>query len=132
MNDLAASLGLGNLELVKKAAKRRQKIANIYRKEFKKVSGIQLLENKKDRISANWIFTMLVKKRNDFIKALKKKGIPAFVVHLRIDKNSVFGGIKKNLPDQEKFNRLQISIPVHENLSDKEVNLIVKTIKKGW
>jgi dTDP-4-amino-4,6-dideoxygalactose transaminase len=54
------------------------------------------------------------------------------VVHLRIDSNSVFGGITPNLLNQEKFNKHQVSIPIHENLSDEEINLVVKSIKSGF
>jgi perosamine synthetase len=60
------------------------------------------------------------------------KGIPASVVHLRIDRNSVFGGIREDLAGQAEFNEKQIAIPVHEKLSDDEIDLIVKTIKAGW
>ena len=54
------------------------------------------------------------------------------MVHLRIDHNSVFGGITPNLPNQEKFNQNQVAIPIHEGLSQEEVNNIINYIKKGW
>jgi perosamine synthetase len=132
MNDLAAALGLGNLEDLSQILDRRAKIAGKYREQLKDVPGLTLLNYKDDRKSSNWLFTMLVERREDFIRALQEKGIPSSVVHLRIDKNSVFGGIRKDLPNQEKFNELQISIPVHQGLNDEDVDLIIKTIKAGW
>ncbi len=132
MNDISASVGLGNLEDFKKNFERRQEIAKLYRKELKNVPGLKLLEYKDDRISAYWLFTILVKKRENFIRKLKSYGIPSSVVHQRIDKNSVFGGIKEDLCNQAKFDRDQISIPIHPGLSNEDVEFIIKGIKKGW
>jgi dTDP-4-amino-4,6-dideoxygalactose transaminase len=73
-----------------------------------------------------------VEKREDFIRKLAGQGIPASVVHLRIDHNSIFGGIKKNLLGQAEFNQKQVSIPVHENLKPEDLELIVSIIKSGW
>lgn len=132
MNDLAAAIGIGNLEDLPRNLRRRRQIAAYYRDELKNVPGIQLLENKNDRESAYWLFTILVEKREDFIRALKNKGIPASVVHLRIDDNSVFGGTTPGLSNQEKFNEAQVAIPVHSALTDDDVKLILDTIKEGW
>ncbi len=132
MNDIAASVGLGNLEDFKKNFERRQEIARLYRKELKSVPGLKLLKYKNDRVSAYWLFTILVEKREDFIKKLSSYGIPTSVVHQRIDRNLVFGGIKEDLYNQTKFDRDQISIPIHPGLSNEDVDFIIKVIKKGW
>jgi len=132
MNDLSAAIGIGNLDGFPSMLKRRQKVAAVYRYNLKNVAGLELLDYKDDRVCAYWLFTMLVERREDFIRALKSRGVPASVVHLRIDNNSVFGGIKTNLVNQEKFNEKQVSVPVHNGLTDDDVSLIVDTIKKGW
>lgn len=132
MNNLAAAVGLGNLEVFPANLKRRRAIAARYRDELKDVPGLVLLDYKNDRESAYWLFTVLVKRRTDFIEKLKKHGIPASVVHLRIDHNSVFGGIMPNLANQERFNEDQAAIPVHSGLSDDEVEQVIGAVKAGW
>ncbi|MEW6714579.1 MAG: DegT/DnrJ/EryC1/StrS family aminotransferase [Nitrospirota bacterium] len=132
MNDLSAAIGLGNLAEFPANLKRRQEIAARYRNELNDASGIELLDYKNDRLCAYWLFTMLVEKRENFIRALQSKGVPASVVHLRIDKNSIFGGITPDLPNQERFNERQVSIPVHNGLTDSDVDLVVNAIKEGW
>ncbi|MFA5879711.1 MAG: DegT/DnrJ/EryC1/StrS family aminotransferase [Candidatus Margulisiibacteriota bacterium] len=132
MNDLAAAVGIGNLDEVPKILARRREIAAKYFDELKNVPGLTLLNYQKDRVCSFWIFQILVEKREDFIRSLKKKNIPSSVVHLRIDKNSVFGGVTPGLTNQEIFNEKQISIPIHQALSDEDVELIIKTIKQGW
>jgi len=132
LNNFSAALGIANLNDINQILERRIQIAEIYNSELKNCKGIQLLDYMNDRKSAWWLYTFLVDNRINFITKLKEKNIPASVVHLRIDKNSVFGGVRNDLVFQEKFNQNQISIPVHSDLSDEQVELILKTIKEGW
>jgi perosamine synthetase len=132
MNDLSAALGLGNLEDFSERLSRRREIAGIFRRELQGVPGLQLLKTEGDRVSSYWLFTMLVEKREDFICKLAEKGIPASVVHLRIDHNSVFGGLRSDLPGQDWFNQRQVSLPMHETLTEQDVYLITRVIQGGW
>jgi perosamine synthetase len=132
MNDLAAALGLGNLDGFPERQSHRQNIASTYRQQLKDVPGLQLLRSETDRKSSYWLFTILVENREDFIRKLNEHEIPASVVHLRIDHNSIFGGIKNELVGQSEFNQKQVSIPIHENLSQIDVEHIISTIKTGW
>jgi perosamine synthetase len=132
LNDLSAAVGLGNLSGFSSNSDRIQKIASAYTAEFVNIEGLKLLENKGDRKSAFWLFTVLVEDRLNFIKALKSRNVPASVVHLRIDKNAVFGGIKEDLIQQEVFDKMQVSIPIHANLTDDHISRIIDAVKLGW
>jgi perosamine synthetase len=132
LNDMAAAIGLGNLEDFSSILYRRLQIAKKYKDNLKDVPGLTLLKYTEDRQSAYWLFTILVEERENFIRMLQKKGIPTSVVSLRIDKNSIFGSITRGLINQEKFNKKQVSIPIHSAITDEEVNLIIKSIKEGW
>lgn len=132
MNNFSAALGIANLSDIDKILERRLQFSDIYRKELKNIKGIQLLNYQNDRKSAWWLFTLLVDNRINFITKLKEKNIPASVVHLRIDSNTVFKGIRKDLVNQNKFNNLQVSLPVHSGLKEEDMNHIINTIKHGW
>jgi len=132
MNDLAAAVGLGNLEDFPTRLCRRQAIAAQYRREFSGVAGLRLLESTVDRVHACWLFTVLAERREGFIRKLRDRGIPTSVVHLRIDRYSVFGGLREDLSNQAFFNAHQISIPVHEGLTDDDVETIVECVRSGW
>ena len=58
--------------------------------------------------------------------------ISASVIHQRIDRNSVFGGLRKDLPAQELFDQTQIHIPLHDALNMEKVHYIIDCIKQGW
>ena len=132
MNDIAAALTLGNLKHLDEMLGRRRQIAMRYREAFAKMKGLALLENKSDRESAHWLFTVLVDRREDFLRLLHAHGIYASVVHLRIDRNDLYGGERKDLPNLEKFTQLHVSLPVHEGLNDDDVEHVVHTVQKGW
>jgi len=132
LNDLSAAVGLGNLlDLPVNLAKHRE-IARTYRENLEGVAGLKHLEYNTDRVSSYWIFTVLVDRRNDFVRALSARGVPASVVHQRIDRNRVFGGIKEDLSGQVFFDDRQISLPVHAGLSDEDVAHVIKAVQYGW
>jgi len=132
MNDLAASIGIENLNNLKLILKKRNEIVKRYTKELSNIKGIKFFERKSDRTNANWLFSMHVARRNDFIKMMLKKGIEVSVVHNRIDKNDIFGPLRKDLIELENFNRTSISIPLHNNLIDEDITYIIESIKGGW
>jgi perosamine synthetase len=131
MNDLAAAVGLGNLQDFPWCLARRQEIGARYRAGLAGVSGITLLEAANDRQSAYWLFTLRVERRIQLIRKLHRAGIPASVVHQRIDRNSVFGGVT-DLPNQALFDNEQLAIPLHAALSNEDVEHVVATIRGGW
>lgn len=132
LNDLAAAVGLGNLNDFTERLRRRQQIGAYYREQLRQVAGVRLLRCEADRTHAYWLFTFLVEKREDFIRRLAERNIPASVVHLRIDRNSVFGGLRDDLPGQGEFNERQIAIPSHEGLNDEQVQMVCEIIGEGW
>lgn len=132
LNDLAAAVGLGNLEDFPRRLERRRQIGAFYRQRLANVPGLRLLRLGSDRTHAYWLFTVLVERREDFIRKLASHGIPSSVVHLRIDHNSVFGGLRSDLPGQAAFNDSQVSLPAHEALSDTDVKGIVDAISARW
>ncbi|HEX3655072.1 MAG TPA: DegT/DnrJ/EryC1/StrS family aminotransferase [Pirellulales bacterium] len=132
MNDLSAALGLGNLDDFTARLARRREIAGRYREALADVPGIQLLADSPDREHAYWLFTLLVDRREDLIRHLADAGIPSSVVHQRIDRNRIFGGMRADLPGQAEFDRRQLAIPVHEALTDSEVQQIIDVIHSRW
>ena len=129
MNDIAATIGIEQLKYFDSLFKRRAEIASKYREELRDVPGIKLLENKSDRIHANWMFAIRVDEREEFARAMRSKGIGVTVHNWRNDKYAIFGGLRKDLPNLEKVDQTLISIPLHHGLSDEEVDYIIETIK---
>lgn len=132
LNNYAAALGLANLNDFHKRLEERRKIAAYYRKELAGVDGLTLFNYQSDRESAYWLFPLHVENRLEFIRALKAKNIAASVVHQRIDRNAVFGGLRNDLPVQEQFEQTQIHIPIHDAIDSAKAEYIIAAIKNGW
>jgi perosamine synthetase len=132
LNDLAAAVGLGNLADTPDILARHRKIGLIYREELSDIPGLRLLEYRADRESAWWFFCVLVEERDNFIRALKSRGIPTTVVHQRIDRNRVFGGEREELVGQKFFNERQVALPIHSNLRNEDLEHVVSAVKQGW
>jgi len=132
MNVIAASMGIAQLEYFPAAHERRQTLNKIYRNALASVPGLALLEEKPDRTSSTWLFTVRVERRLDFIRALKSRGVEAAVWHQRIDRNSLFGGERNDLPNQALFDESQVSIPCRNDLNDEQLGIIVNSVVAGW
>ncbi len=131
LNNYAASLGLSNILNYHERMIKRREIVSYYQQELKSFPGINIFKYKDDRQSAYWLFGLHVEKRLEFIRSLKAKGVIASVVHQRIDKNTVFGGMR-DLPRQQKFDETQIHIPIHDGINIEKAEYIINTIKTGW
>jgi perosamine synthetase len=132
LNDYSASLGLANMtDIIERLQWLREKAA-YYRQALKNIPGIQLWECPTDRQSAWWLFGIHVEQRIDFINALAERGVAASVVHQRIDRNSIFGGMDQSLVNQKRFEETQVHIPLHSCMTNEQVEIVVDAIKKGW
>ena len=132
MNDIAASIGLGNLKGFCGRLEQRRRLNRVYRDRLNGTAGVQLLESPDDRKSACWLFTALFESRNELIEKLVEHEVPVSVVHQGIDKNSVFGGIDDELTNQRRFDAHQLSLPLHPGMSEEAVLGICELINQGW
>ena len=132
MNDLNASIGLSNFNIALDAIKRHQNNAEYYRSQLDNVPGIKILTEHSDRKSTYWIFTMLVERRDDFMRKMSEAGISSSRVHERNDKHTCVYNFRTALPNLDKFSSDMICIPVGWWVTDEDREYIVDTIKKGW
>jgi perosamine synthetase len=132
MNDVAAAIGLGNLEDLDFILQRRRQIVETYRAALTNVPGLQLFARQSDRQSGDWLFSVHVEKREDFCRMMAAKDIMASVVHLRIDRNTLCGGERDDLPNLARFTETHVSLPLHPLLSDEDVQEVVDAVRGGW
>jgi perosamine synthetase len=130
MNDINATIGSENLKYISKILKKHRDNASYYRRYLRDLKNIELLEEDTDFLSSYWIFTILVKNRNDFLKYMNGKGIMVSQVHRRNDTHPTVSQFKRNLPGVDKFTERMICIPVGWWLTTKERDYIIKNILK--
>ncbi len=131
MNDIAASIGLAQLEDLPAIIQRRREIGHYYESELK---GFAFQKTGYDAESAYWLFTLRAENRDEIIKALDASGIDASPVHCRNDTYTAFENCtlaRDELYNTALFDRQMLCIPAGEWLTDEDVELIVKCLKNG-
>ncbi len=132
MNDVTAAMLNVQLDELNKVLKRRKEIVKMYLDNLSNIPGLTLLKRENDRKSGNWLFTILVEDRENFMRKLKENSIESHMVHVRNDIYPIFEGKRLNLPIMNKVESKYVSIPLHNKLTDEDVQKIIKVIKNGW
>ena len=127
MTDIAASMGIAGLEDYDKILNYRKKIFDIYK--LIKVDGFTLVDGEKN---VYWLATVLVDKRDDFVKKLHDYKIETNLVQIRNDIFNIFGGKRQDLPNMNWVEDRYISIPLHNKMTIKDALYIKKVIESGW
>jgi dTDP-4-amino-4,6-dideoxygalactose transaminase len=132
MNDIAASIGLSNMEHLGEITSKHISNGTFYDIQLKDANGVRLLESKNDRQSSYWIYTMRVDNRDGFIQKMKEKGIGISRVHDRNDKHDCVQEFRTALPGTDKICKDMICIPCGWWVGREEREYIVESIKRGW
>jgi perosamine synthetase len=124
MNEFSAAIGLTQLKRLDKMNCIRKKIAKRYSEEIK-------LERKMpfDKNCSYHLFWIRVKNRNQFIKKMEKEKIEIGIHYKPIHKMTYYNN-KIKLPITEKIGKEVVSIPIHQNLKDDEIEKIIKIVNK--
>ena len=133
MTDIGAAMGLAALHEFDATLAYRQKLFSAYRKGLAGAQGIKLIgANASDRTHAAWLCTALVEKRQEFMQRLRDHKIESGQVHYRNDRYSVLGGRRDDLPNMDAIEENYIVLPLHLHMTEKDVDYVCNTIKKGW
>lgn len=129
-NDILASMGRVQLKKLPGFIERRKRIWNFYQDRLKNIGGLVLPPEPLPGTSSSYYLYWLqaAGKRNELAAFLKEKGIYTtfryFPLHL-----VKFYGDKSRLPHAEFMNENVLNIPVHQNLSDAEIEQIADAVR---
>ena len=124
MNEFSASIGLLQLKKLDRMNNLRKKIAYRYHKEIKLDEKIPF-----DKNCSYHIFWIRVKNRKKFMELMSKKGIETGI-HYNPIHNTTLYNKKTKLPVTEKVGKEIVSIPMHTNLTDSNIDYIISNINK--
>lgn len=132
MNNVNATVGLLQLKFLKENVFRYIENGKYYDEALKEVTDVKLLPYYKNTEPSYWLYTVKVKRRDDFINMMADNGISASPLHLRNDRHSVFQAQNIETPNLDVFYESFVHIPCGWWVSDTNREYIVQTIKKGW
>lgn len=124
MNEFSAAIGIEQLKKLNLTTTKRKQIAKRYNKE------IQILEKMKFSNDCSYhLYWILVKNRKEFRKKMLEVGIETGTHYKPIHHMKMYKS-KIKLPITEYVSKKIVTIPIHPNLTEKEISYIIKNINK--
>jgi perosamine synthetase len=123
MNEISASIGLVQLKKLDKLNKIRLKIAKQYFKELNVEFKMPFSKN-----CSYHLYWIRVKKRKEFINKMKLKGIETGIHYNPVHLMTFYKKYGRRLPITEKISKEIVSIPIHPNLTQNDVDRVVTSI----
>ena len=136
MDDMRASLALVQLEKLNKDIKKRTQIRNAYVEKLSGMDEILIPFQEFKAFSSNYIFPIVLKnsnyqERDKLRNFLHDKSIQSSVHYPCVHLFSIYGNETCSLPKTEYFSDNEISLPMHSQLTNKDLSFIVNVIKDG-
>lgn len=129
MNDLAASVGIAQLKKLGRMNKRRSEIISRYMKEIEPLSHIDLLLPFEPDKFFYQMFGVRCERRDDLMVFLKSRGIATGCHFTPLTMQPLFKPYATECPVAEQEHRKFITLPLHADLKDEEVDYIVEALR---
>jgi len=135
MNDIAAAIGLGNLESVDEVLAKHRENARYYNDIFSLYG--ELVEVPPGDVDPSyWIYTIHVPDPSDFERFMFNNGISVSKVHNRNDNYTAFEAYRKPLPNLDRWFSTMTCIPVGWWLTVEDrsriAELVIRYITPSW
>ncbi len=129
MNDLAASIGLAQLKKLPSMNLRRSKIVRFYLDRLVGLPGIKPLLPFDPENYCYQMFGIRAAYRNELMIHLKSKGIATGCHYTPLSIQPLFKTWGKNCPYIEAEHERFITLPLHADLTDDEVEYVIDGVK---
>lgn len=124
MNEFSAAIGLEQLKKLDHTNMKRKEIAKKYSDEI--TLEKKMPYNKNCSYHLYWI---QVKNRDKFMKKMKAQNVETGIHYKPIHTMSLYKK-KLNLPITEEVGKQIVSIPIHPNLSENDIDMIIRLVNK--
>jgi perosamine synthetase len=118
MNNIAAALGLANLETLDERMKHREKIAGTYWDNLDGAMTLQHWHIHPIGSDAWWAFPIYVDDVKRFSEYCQSVSIPVNIIHRGIDHNKIFGGVDSSLVTQREWEKHVTHLPIHHEITE--------------
>ena len=128
MNDLAASIGLAQLKKLPDMNKKRSEIIRKYMDGIKGLTGIKPLLPFEPEKYVYQMFGVRADNKDKLILFLKSRGIATGCHYTPLSMQPLFKSFAKECPIAEREYNKMITLPLHADLTDAEVNYVIKAL----
>ena len=121
MDEISAAIGIEQLKKISILNKKRKNVAKRYHRELELEKKMPFDDN-----CSYHMYWILIKNRKKFINEMKLKGIETGTHYSPVHLMSYYKS-KIKLPITEKVGKEIVTLPMHANLTKKDVDLIINT-----
>jgi dTDP-4-amino-4,6-dideoxygalactose transaminase len=129
VSDINAGIGLAQLRKLDQLQATRKRIWNAYQEAFKDLDWLVRPRDAEPGDQHSYFtYVIRIPKRDRSAKALYDRGIYTTLRYHPLHMNAIYNSDAK-LPVSERLNREALSIPLHPNLSDADVDKIISEVR---
>ncbi|MCI0690365.1 MAG: DegT/DnrJ/EryC1/StrS family aminotransferase, partial [Sporichthyaceae bacterium] len=132
LSELAAAIGLANLDIVEDNLRRHRDNAAYYDDELAGVPGLTLTQRAPGHESSFWLYPVKVRDRDAFMRKMTEAGITVSRFVRRNDAHSCVRDAAAPLPGLDSVYDQMVYIPVGWWLTHEDRAHVAKTIRAGW
>ena len=134
MDDIRASIGVAQLDKLKRDLDRRANVRSWYIRELGNVKGITIPFRNNTEFVSNYIFPIVLnnsnsQKRDEIREKLQLVGVQTSVHYPAIHRFSAYKAYYRNLPNTEYATDCEITLPMYGKLSEEQVCYICDCLK---
>jgi dTDP-4-amino-4,6-dideoxygalactose transaminase len=128
--NIAAGIGLAQLDRIDELQARRKEIWSAYQKEFKHEGWLTTpIEEQGGDKHSYFTYAIRVPRRDDLAHYLLEKQIYTTLRYHPLHLNPLYNQMDKRLMNCEILNEDCLSIPIHPRMTDQEVDKVIDEIK---
>ena len=129
MSDINAGIGLAQLRKLDQLQAARKRMWNAYQDAFKDLGWLKRPVDPVDNQQHSYFtYVIRIPKRDLSAKALYDRGVYTTLRYHPLHMNTIYKSQAK-LPNCEQLNLDALSIPLHPNLSDADVDKIITEVR---
>lgn len=131
--DIAAAIGLVQLERLDALQTRRQEIWDAYQRELAHISEVTLPTGASSGDRHGYFkFCIRVPRRNDLAVHLLQEGIYTTLRYHPLHLNDIYSQSGRRLKNCERLNQEALSIPLHPRLSNDDAEKVIRAIRQFY
>lgn len=135
VSDIAAAIGLVQMQKIKKLIAKREKIAKLYKKHLNQIPGVKIpqVPSWGNHIYQSYV-VLLDKKinRDKIIEQLKKAGVESTIgtysIHTQPFFYKKYGNQTRSLPNSYIAFKQSLALPFHAQLTETEIDFITRQL----
>jgi len=130
MNDIAAAIGLVQLEHMDAMNEHRRGVAHHYQKAFQDLSWARIPVEQEHTVHAFHNYFLLVEPslRQRLIEHLAKKNVSSTVHYYPNHMYPIYKQFRKKLPVTERIYKSIVNIPIFSNMLDSERDIVIDAV----